>query len=564
MKLALILEAKLNRPWLEKQLGKDNPAVQKIVNTDPTEGSYYQWLTSLYKKRGSDDFLTRELRADIDEWDRNKQALKNLEISSDLNGKDLTYLADNLESLRYDRALRASTGLGSGVYHLSKDYPGAKILLNDGQYILFEIAGKDAASIDSLERLGMGTSWCTRKGSNISGAAQRYLNSRTQYVLYRDKKPLYQFDDKDFMNARNENVIPERDAASKILDAMGYACNEALMVAQIAYGDPKSVNMTQDMVNKYKQGVYRFDGVTGFQRIPALEAFIKSDMHEYILYATQILKRRVPEIEEWFINSNNKLRSHTEVDVDIQRYFTDHLTSYLLSCCKFEEWPEGEELLKENMATYTRYFVQRRTQPNVLIERSPELEKWLLAAVNLVPVDFVEDGNLNLILNYLWDLKVGEWPEGEKRLLNSASLEGLRYAIHVHKRSIAVENWLAAECSIFHVKDYVAHVTDGKPIPDFEDKAIAAMKSSLPTKLRDGQYPYPEPVFAARYALEVLKRRWPAAENIISLGRPNHPDIEAYFKEFNNTMGHQGLTNQPSGRTGMPGQKPWALYSESK
>jgi len=551
MRLSLILEAKLNRPWLEKQLGKDNPAVQKIVSTDPTEGSYYQWLASLYKKRGSDDFLTQELRTDIDEWDRNKQALKNLEISSDLNGKDLAYLVDNLESLRYDRALRASTGLGSGIYHLSKDYPGAKVLLNDGQYILFEIAGKDAASVDSLERLGIGTSWCTRKGSNISGAANRYLNSRTQYVLYRDRKPLYQFDNKDFMNASNEIVIPEREAASKIIDAMGYACNEALMVAQIAYGDPKSINMilthvTQDMVNKYKRGVYRFDGVTGFRRIPALEAFIKSDMQEYILYATHIVKRRVPEIEEWFISNRN-------IQVPLQSYFTDHLTSYLLSCCKFEEWPEGEELLKENMAAYIRYFVQRRTQRNVLIERSPELEKWML-----------EDGNLNLILKYLWDLKVGEWPEGEKRLLNSASLEGLRYAIHVHKRSIAVENWLAAECSIFHVKDYVAHVTDGKPIPDFEDKAIRAMKASLPTKLRDGQYPYPEPVFAARYALEVLKRRWPAAEDIISLGRPNHPDIEAYFKEFNNTIGHQGLTNQPSGRTGIPGQKPWALYSESR
>jgi hypothetical protein len=187
MKLSLILEAKLNRAWLEKRLGKENPVVQKIVDTDPTDGSYYEWLTSIYLNLQSDEYLTPELRADVAEWDQNKQAIKNAGLSSDLKRKDLRYFNDTLEKAKQYKAIKASTTHNSGVYHLFKEYPGADVLLNDGTYILFEIKGTDEAAVDSLKKLGIGTAWCTRTGGNGDDFTEHYLSQSPTFVLYKIK-----------------------------------------------------------------------------------------------------------------------------------------------------------------------------------------------------------------------------------------------------------------------------------------------------------------------------------------------------------------------------------------
>jgi hypothetical protein len=51
MKLSIILEARLNKLWLDKQLGKGNPIIDRIIAVDPTGGEYYLWLCAIAKDR---------------------------------------------------------------------------------------------------------------------------------------------------------------------------------------------------------------------------------------------------------------------------------------------------------------------------------------------------------------------------------------------------------------------------------------------------------------------------------------------------------------------------------
>jgi len=211
MKLALILEAKLDRPWLEKQLGRGNPTVEKIIDTDPSDGAFYKWLTQLYKTHGTDDFLKPQLKQDLEEWINSFQAIKNAGLSSDLNNKDLDYFQETLEKTREYKATQASRKRLSGVHYLGKEYHGAKVLLDDGTFKLFKVEGTSPEAVNALAKLGIGTAWCTRIGADKEMGSS-YLAKSPQYVLYKNRKPLYQFDDYSFKDVDNENCTISIDA----------------------------------------------------------------------------------------------------------------------------------------------------------------------------------------------------------------------------------------------------------------------------------------------------------------------------------------------------------------
>ena len=215
MKLSLILEAKLDRQWLNKHLGADNPAVQKIIDTDPSDGAFYKWLTQLYKAQGTDDFLTPQLKLDLEEWINSFQAIKNAGLSSDLNNKDLDYFQDTLDKTREYKASQASRKRHSGVHYLAKENPGATVLLDDGTFKLFKVEGTSPTAVKALAKLGIGTAWCTRLGAP-EAMGSTYLAKSPQYVLYKNGKPLYQFDDYSFKDVANENCKISIDAISAL------------------------------------------------------------------------------------------------------------------------------------------------------------------------------------------------------------------------------------------------------------------------------------------------------------------------------------------------------------
>jgi len=297
MKLSLILEAKLNRPWLEKQLGKDNPSVDKIVASDPTNGSYYAWLCKLVQSIGSDDFLTPQLYNDLDEWDRNKQTLKNLNINADLTGKDLEYFNANLEKLREHKALKASSKRGSGVTYMSKEYPGAEVILDDGTYKLFKIEGTSPEAIDSLERLGIGTEWCTRKGG-IASQAERYLSDATQHVLYKNSKPLYQFGGKDFKDVHDLHAAPTKEEVKMLWKVVKDATPIVYHLYHKALKEKRRCPELESYIIKEPEVAYRYAYyVMKGERWPDAEQYIMQDPEAAVLYTMHVIKGPWPELE---------------------------------------------------------------------------------------------------------------------------------------------------------------------------------------------------------------------------------------------------------------------------
>jgi len=285
MKLSLILEAKLNRPWLEKQLGEDNPAVDKIIACDPTDGSYYAWLYQLVKSKRSDEFLTHELRANLDEWERGKQVLRNIGISADLLGKDLDYFNSSIDRLRAHRALKASAQRGSGVTYMSKEYLGAEVLIDDGTYKLFKVEGTSPEAIDSLERLGIGTNWCTRTGG-VAGQAKFYLSKSPQHVLYQNGKPLYQFGKGDFKNVSDLECKPTDEVCILLANA-GPKFDLSACLLPISAPDHRGLN---------EAFLYRSARLTKRRWLEA-EPYILKVIKVAINYARDVIGERWPQLE---------------------------------------------------------------------------------------------------------------------------------------------------------------------------------------------------------------------------------------------------------------------------
>jgi len=457
MKLSLMLEAKLNHSWLEKQLGKDHPAVQKIVDTDPTGGFYYEWLVQRFKQANTEQFLTPQLRDSIVEWDRNKQVLRNLNIDADLNGKNLAYFNDALEKIREHKAIKASSVRGSGVTHMGKEYPGAKVIYDDGQYVLFKIEGTSPEAIDSLERLGVGTRWCTRRGGRVNKAAE-HLSTDTQYVLYKDKKPLYQFDSSQFKDTHNlpEYSIPDKASALIMLDYVG-PINDTLKFAAAVYEyDTSMLSEVPEILARYLSG----NLPTFIQPSEVIEQYLlqqcengedEEAAYHLIDYAEHYRVGRWPAAEPYLMH-----------DPETAYAYADRVIG--------GRWLEAESIIAKS-ATAVSYAIAFFGG-----DRWLEAEPYLLKA-GLSPGAFRNEGEVIHAILYAGKVLEGRWPALEHRI---AKMDQPLFAMMEYTRLV------------------LNRLPNGpKSLPEFEQAVIN------------------DPYKAYNYARRVINARWPEAEPII-------------------------------------------------
>ena len=373
MKLSLILEAKLNRPWLEKQLGEDNPAVDKIVACDPTDGSYYAWLYKLVKSKRSDEFLTHELRANLDEWERGKQALKNIGISADLLGKDLDYFHSSIDRLRAHRALKASAQRGSGVTYMSKEYPGAEVLIDDGTFKLFKVEGTSPEAIDSLEKLGIGTEWCTRNGG-VAGRAKFHLSKSPQHVLYQNGKPLYQFGKGDFKNVSDLECKPTDEVCILLANA---GPKFDLSACLLPVGQPNNNGLNEDFL-------YRSARLTKRRWLEA-EPYILKVIKVAIDYARNVIGERWPQLELAILAAPKD-------DVAVwARKYADEVIG--------DRWLEAEPYIMQD--TFMAYLYAKNVIGHRWLEAEPYLVKDFTKAIDYCKLFMAGD----------------RWPELEQNIM---------------------------------------------------------------------------------------------------------------------------------------------------
>ena len=108
-------------------------------------------------------------------------------IDLNLVGKDYYYLLKLEERIHELRG----TKRGGGGYKAT-EYPGTETILNDGTYTVYYVPQNDAQALESLQRLGLGTDWCTREDYGNGAYAGRYLNASPVYVTYKNDKPFRQ------------------------------------------------------------------------------------------------------------------------------------------------------------------------------------------------------------------------------------------------------------------------------------------------------------------------------------------------------------------------------------
>lgn len=108
-------------------------------------------------------------------------------IDLNLVGKDYDYLLKLEERIHELRG----TKRGGGGYKAT-EYPGTETILNDGTYTVYYVPQNDAQALQSLQRLGLGTDWCTREDYGKGVYAGRYLNASPVYSTYKNDKPFRQ------------------------------------------------------------------------------------------------------------------------------------------------------------------------------------------------------------------------------------------------------------------------------------------------------------------------------------------------------------------------------------
>lgn len=505
MRLSLILEAKLNTQWLEKQFGVGNPSVSKIESCDPTGGWYYEWLTLLVKSIGNDEFLNEELNNNIAFWEQNKQVAKNLDLGVELASrnrliKSLEQFGADIEKIKEHKAIKASSKRGSGVTYMSKEYPEATVVFDDGIYKLFMIEGTSREAVDSLERLGIGTEWCTRKGGSV-GMAKQYLKL-PQYVLYKNSMPLYQFSAVDFKDVEDKNAVPTIDEVRMLWNAV--KDHGAIIAALYAYAvkTKRRWSEAEPYVLKDPKYAYYYARYVIKGPWPEAEPCVLKDPWYAYLYARSVIEKRWPEAEQ-YVSKDPGLAV---------QYARDVIKG---------PWPEIEPYVLKDPKLILEYAV------NVIKKRWPEAEPYIVK-------------NPEAAAWYAWTVMKGErWPEAEPYIMKDP-----QYAQFYAEKVMKGERWPEAEPYI--IKDPMV--------------AVFYAKDEMKGKrwLEAEPYIMQDPEAAYWYVFYILKRRWPEAEQYISKSPKWSRAYAARFKDFVRER------QANAGRVGIPGQKSWALYSESR
>ena len=108
-------------------------------------------------------------------------------IDLNLVGKDYDYLLKLEERIHELRG----TKRGGGGYK-ANEYPGTETILNDGTYTVYYVPQNSEQALKSLQKLGLGTDWCTREDYGKGVYAGRYLNASPVYSTYKNDRPFRQ------------------------------------------------------------------------------------------------------------------------------------------------------------------------------------------------------------------------------------------------------------------------------------------------------------------------------------------------------------------------------------
>jgi len=427
MKLYSISEATIEQVqkripiWTQKYF-KDDPdsynIIQTIIDIDPTNGKYSEWLIKRYKQQELPIYdlpQRQQIQQLLTKFDKKKTRLANADINS-------YTIASLKEALSGELGLTKSERKSARRGRLQVP-PGAEVLHEDDDFYLVKITTPEAAM-----SLSSGTKWCTANETHAKSHLRKgplyliYENGQRAYLLH---YPTSQLKD---INNLNVDVIGDQgiiDNTQRLLDLVEPYTGKSIYsmpskALDILFTKFNKVNLislqgaTPDNIGAIKQireailenvqvlETYlairgRKDlSQAGMDRWPEAENAV---MHTrgMITYAQHILKARWPEAEKAILNKN--VKSLLGVDAYNEAQFLAYV--YAEKFFPNVGWPEAEPLIAPN--TYLSYKYAK----DVIHKRFPLGEASMIESCLYESTDIKD----SVFWNYLTEVVKGPIPE---------------------------------------------------------------------------------------------------------------------------------------------------------
>lgn len=525
----ILLETIIKRlqPLLDKkaaEIGAEKEKLAGAIEGITENPNVQQWLLSNFRLEDVD--RVSEIKSALDSFEKNKNKLPDKNLSSySIDGLIDLFSSDDDVLSRYPSALfRVSDPL---------ELEGVEVFHKSGPMIAYIV--EDA---ESLMDLGEGSKWCTR-GSYHNCQAQTYLDDHgPQIVVVYNGRLIAQFsaDLEEIKNQENEDI--------NLNDLYAMGLSREKVYGLVVYMKPDSLSK---FIRRH------LGGITG--RIKAIEDAIlggsKESLGKLVVPYCKAVKERWPEGErallgsglihtifeyaadviggEWpeaegillkhpgyaFEYAQVALRRRWPEAESLADYDGEEVSYHMLGSMisygerfrRGERWPEAERILIHYPA-YALRFARL-----VLKQRWPEIED----------IDFGDNANSVLIAeiydySYSFLRNIG-WPNGEK-VLRRDPFYATKYIFNVLNRGYGPDgrgrHWLDGEKAMLQYFSennmfswlnnkqlqipfflYVKNFYEGVGLPEAEPMFLKS------------------PIFACRYAVEVLGRRWPEGEKVI-------------------------------------------------
>jgi hypothetical protein len=551
MKLSrILLETIIKRlqPLLDRKASELNVAKENLasaIENISENPNVQQWLLSNFT--ADDVHKVTEIKDAIAGFERDKERLANKNLAG--------YSIDELLQLfRIDDDVLHE--YPSAVFRVSDPLAmeGVEVFHKSGPMIAYIV--EDA---ESLMDLGEGSKWCTR-GSYHNCQAQTYLDDHgPQIIVVYNGRLIAQFsaDLEEIKNQENDDIT--------LNDLFAMGLSREKMYGLVAYMKPdglskfirKHLGDTTGRIKAIEDAILGGSKESlGKLVVPYCKAvkerwpegeraLLGSGLiHTIFEYAADVIRGEWPEAEGILLKHPGYAFEYAQVAIrrrwpeaesladydgeEVSYHMLGSLISYGERFRRGERWPEAERVLIHNPA-YALRFARL-----VLRQRWPEVEN----------VDFGDNVNSKLVAeiydySYNFLRNIG-WPNGEK-VLRRDPLYATRYILNVLNRGYSPEDrgrhWLEGEKAMLQyfsennmfTRDtqlqipfflYIKSFYEGVGLPEAE-----------PIFLKS-------PIFAGRYAVEVLGRRWPEGEKVIknnvSMARQYAQSFPEAWEEWRN------------------------------
>jgi hypothetical protein len=525
----ILLETIIKRlqPLLDKkamELNVDKEKLAAAIEFISDNPNFQQWLLS--KFTADDVGRAAEIKAAIAEFQRHRHKLANTNLASYTISELLELFNANGVLSKYPSAdFRVEDPLA---------LEGVEVFEGSGPIIAFIVS--DA---ESLMDLGEGSKWCTRR-SYHSPQAETYLDDHgPQIVVVYNGRLIAQFsaDLEEIKNQENDDIdlndlFAMGLSRDKIYSLVGYMKPDNLgrLIRKHMGGSAGRIKTIEDAIlggSKESLGklIVPYCKAVGERWPEGERALLGSGLiHTIYEYAADVIGGEWPEAEGVLLKHPGYAFEYAQVairrrwpeaeslagydGVEVSYHMLGSLISYGERFRRGERWPEAERILI-NYPSYALRFARL-----VLKERWPEVEDiefrdW---AINGVLVAEIYDYSYSFMRN------IG-WPNGEK-VLRRDPLYATKYIFNVLNRGYGPDgrgrhwlegeeamleyfsennmgNWINNRSLQFPFFLYIKSFYEGVGLPEAE-----------PMFLRS-------PIFASRYAVEVLGRRWHEGEKVI-------------------------------------------------